>query len=227
MEAQNNKIEKILDMSLNKDKLHFLFINNINTSNKCFIQFGKIKSNHIFDLKIKNNSNFYKYDIIPLINSMLSNSNSIKTNLLKFFDVKKYYFENKEHIIKKEIKNMQEPHNINDIYEYTFTNKLNNYYLIDNTIDKCIIFNTKKYIKNIYFPSLKEYNHKETFKLIEWVISDEIKINCKLYSNYITIFININLIESNKLPKTKVELITKLCGDLQLIIDFININNSD
>ena len=50
-------------------------------------------------------------------------------------------------------------------------------------------------------------------------------INCKLYSNYITISININLIESNKLPKTKLELITKLCDDLQLIINFINMSN--
>lgn len=222
MEVQNDKINELLDISLNKEKLHFLFVNNINTSSNCFIQFGKIKNNHIFDLKIKNNSNFYKYDIIPLINSMLSNN---KTYILKFFDVKKYYFENKEHIIKTEIKNIKEPHSIIDIYQYTIMNKLNNYYLVDDTIDKCITFNTRKQIKNIYFPSLKEYNHKDTFKLIEWIILDEIIINCKLYSNYITISININLIESNKLPKTKLELITKLCDDLQLIINFINMSN--
>lgn len=202
----------IIQKQLDKELLHFILVNNVNKSNISNIYFGKIKSNTIFNTKYKKKTNINNfYDVIPLINSLLLDS----IQDFAIYNIKKHYYENKIHIIQKKEGNPFEK-------RYTITNKLNNFYLYENEIDKCIIFNTIENVNNLYFPSIKEYNHKENYILIEWVISDDIKVQVKKYVNYISFSIKINLVETNKCPNNKIETIYKLCSQLELIIKYFN-----
>lgn len=197
------------------DYLNFILVNNISTSTTSNIYFGNIKSNKIFDLKIEYKNTLKKYDIIPLINSILQ-FNTLQFNVN---DITKYYYEDKIHILKKNIKNK-------DILaqQISLKKKLNNFYLLDDEIDKCIIFNSIENISSVYFPSIKQYNHKENFILLEWVIENDICIEVCLYSSYLTISIKIDLIENNKCPKNKLIMITKLTNNLNTIIQFLKNN---
>lgn len=247
---------------MDKESLNSLIINNINNINNnniCYINYGKIISNKIFNLKIdnyffkknennENNDNIVminsdindKFNIIPLVNSVLNK----QIQNINIFEVTKYYYENKIHIIKKLnngdsyflkklnkyqtrfSENLTKLNNnknnneiINNEIKYTIINKLNNFYLINSSeVDKCIKFNNIEKINNLYFPSLKEYNYIETYILVEWIITNDIKLQIKFYKKYINISIKINLIEKTKIPINKLNIIYKLYNDLDLII---------
>jgi hypothetical protein len=192
---------------LDKEAIHFMIVNNVNKSNVGYIHFGNIKNNNMFNMKYKKQTNIY--DLIPLLNSLLLD----KIQCLSVYKIKKHYYENKIHIIQKIINDTKE-------IRYTLINKLNNFYLYNNDTDKCITFNTIQEINNLYFPSIKEYNHIENYILLEWLIIHDITIQLKKYSNYITISIKIKLIETNTCPSKKIEIIYELCNILEIIMNY-------
>ena len=133
-----------------KEILQDFIINNVpHKIDNIEIVFGEKQNNVMFNTRL-NLQNKNNYDIVPIINCMLSTYFINNNNPFTINYISNYYFENYCYNIK------QQSYKDKEISYYN--EKLINYNLIENV---CLKAKSKHYKKPIYFTSMKTYNHKE------------------------------------------------------------------
>lgn len=197
IEINNNDI--ILDFI--KKSVSFKDINHIE------INFGNKINDIIFDTRLNYKSDkLNHFDLIPIINSLLSPFIESKDKI----NFKKYQIINYEDMIFT-IKKCLSSNKID--YEY-YQNKLDDYNLT-NTF--CIKSKKINYKNPLFFTNMKNYNHKENYLLIEWICFNNIKINIKVCKTYLSLSLIIDVIEQNKVPQKKLNMIRNIFEKLELI----------
>ena len=212
MTSNNTQIDNIQIDNIQIDNTNILIdfvkknvalydINNIE------IHFGKKINDIIFDTRSNYKSEkIDHFDLIPMINSLLSPFIETKEKI----NFKKYQTINYENTIFT-IKQCLSSKKID--YEY-YQNNLEDYNITDTF---CLKSKNKSYKNPIYFTNMKNYNHKENCLLIEWICFNDVRINLKVYKTYLSLSALIDVVEQNKIPQKKMDMIDNIFEKLELI----------
>lgn len=198
-------------------KINYLqdfIINNVpHNINQIELIFGEKVNNIMFNTRLNLNEKQYNNNIIPIINSILSNYFIKNTYPLSIQTISNYYYDKDCYSIKQLYKKQEKQ------ISY-YNKKIVDYNLIDNVCLKANYFNFKK---PIYFTNLKTYNNKEKFILLEWYCINDIIINVKMYKTYFTFEMKIIINENRKISPNKMKIIQEIYEKMDLI--YKNIKN--
>ena len=169
--------------------------------------FGNKINDIIFDNRLNYKSNTINhFDLVPLINSLITPFVETKDHI-KFKKIQIINYEDSVYIINKCLSSNKLDYNY-------YQNNLEDYNITDSF---CIKSKKLNYKNSINFTNMKTYNHSENYLLIEWLCKNDIKINLKVYKTYLCLSMEINVIEKNKIPYKKMNMINKIFDILELI----------
>jgi hypothetical protein len=191
-------------------------------ANKIIINFGNKKADFLFDIKLSNNK---KYDILPLVNSILQEYimevlNTKITNIYledTIYQLENINFKNGEYVDYKNINYFKTSMIDYEMYDLIYNDIEND----DKKISMCIKSINKTYLNRNMFSGMLNYNYKDTYNLVQWKLKNDIYLNLKLYKKYYVFEIEVNIIEYKNIPLVKIETIEAVYKKIETIIKFL------
>lgn len=199
-----------MNIGLTDDNLKYHLIKHIPNCNQLDIFYGKKINDFIFKTKFTSKKDD-TYNLVPIINSYFSDCN-IKNMIIS--SIKEFYLDDKVLFISNSINSNQS--------QTCFTKKMVDFNIIESTNnDICMRFNQFTKINNLYFESMKNYNHSTQYLQLKWLFDFDIELIIKVYSSYFIINIKVKLEEKHKCPLDKENLIYNIHKKVNHILDVI------